>query len=170
MDVSEWAIVAQSCVAGATLILASFALLSIRQTWQIQSQQRKEQQLKEIVDWAVDVVKAPFKVEVPPFPYGIGNETPEEKHLTASLKANILINVTRELNLMISRGQFIQHIAKRTDDKLYREVENTINSITSERNSIIEALFLDDKEEFIVQTREAAQNVLKRVSELMGWG
>ena len=165
-------IVAQSCAAIGTLTLALAAFKTIRQTKQIQSEIRKEQQLKEIAEWAVDVMNAFFEVEVPFFPYliSIRNETTEEKHLADSIKAKMLTNVSRELNLMISRGQFIQHIAKQTDYKLYREVENTISSVIRERDYILDELFLDFKAEFVVQTREAAKKVLKRVSELKGGG
>lgn len=172
MNIDQWLITAQFSAAVGTLTLAYFAFKAIRETRNTQGRLRREGHLKEVADWAIDVMAAPSKAEIPAFPPElVGYESGPRAEVEQTLKIRHISNITNELELVACRGEYIRHVSERLDKDLHWKVGNTISQIVritdDIRNEFRIKGTIKPRDELFPPMSEEARGVLKRIAELM---
>lgn len=161
-------IAAQSFAAFGTLTLAYFAFKAIRQTRETQKKLRTEGQLREVTEWAVDVIKAPSKHEIPTLsPDIVGFEDVSKRRYTENVWESFHGNIARELELVEIRGEYIRCVAERIDKDLHSKVEGTIGRIISLKVDIMKGGYAEVKKELRQALIESTKQVIERASGLM---
>ena len=162
-------IAAQALAAGGNFTLAFFAFKAIRQTRETQRQQRKVGQLREVADWAVDVMGAPNKAPLLSLTPNLGKEREQEWETEVKkLAAPVYANIARELTLTGCRGEYIIKITEGIDKDLHSKVEETTRQVFSIRDHIVKEQFTRVGAESWSPVYDTAKQVVERVSELMG--
>lgn len=161
-------IAAQALAAGGTFTLAFFAFNAIRQTRETQKKLRTEGQLRDVAEWAVDVISAPNIAELPTPSSDLAQlEEPDRQAVLRLFALSSYGNVARELELVTSRGLRIRSIAESLDKDLHSKVADTIDRIVSLKDDITKGGYSEIKEELWQPLVESATRVIERASALM---
>jgi hypothetical protein len=105
----------------ATLTVAGMALMSFRQTANLETRRAKEAVLKEITDWATEIQNAPWQVPLPP------EATLAPVDPSKLYDANVLL----KYGTVSTKNDYIRRISEKAfDGKLKESVEALINTLT----------------------------------------
>ena len=131
---------ATAILAFVTFVLAIAAFINIRLNRRIQAKERRDRQLREVVDWAVDAVKAPLLVETPSLrPESAGVVQAEMQGFVRSTMASDLLEEGRHVALILASGEYIKNLAGHLDGSLASAVENAFSTLTEHHEALIDA-------------------------------